>query len=142
MRQCKRGIGLTKDDWTEIFYALQYKRDTSPAVQHDKRWTDHLDKILKKIGPDGERALAADKVEYSARLQRLLEDLVDIGRQDIYTDAEEYSGRVGSIQQLFSILYELLSGVPVRDMDGRRVGALVIANADNADDNGRDGDAE
>lgn len=46
-------INITKQDWAEIYYAIKFKRDRSPVVDCDK----HLDKILKKIGPDGTRAI-------------------------------------------------------------------------------------
>lgn len=48
-------INLTQSDWVEIWNAVQSKK-TSPAVDGDKRWIKQLDNILKKLGPDGERA--------------------------------------------------------------------------------------
>lgn len=45
---------LTKEDWTEIYYALEDKVLTSPAVQGDSKFEKHLKDILEKIGPDGE----------------------------------------------------------------------------------------
>jgi hypothetical protein len=50
-------IILTREDWTEIFYALEYKRDFSPAV--DSEWIGHLNNILDTIGPDGDIAAAS-----------------------------------------------------------------------------------
>lgn len=50
-------INLTKEDWMEIYYAIKFKRDNSAAVSGDKRWIKQLDQILKKIGPDGTRAI-------------------------------------------------------------------------------------
>lgn len=48
---------LTREDWVEIYYALDYKL-TSAAVQGNDReatrWRAHLKRILKTIGPDGE----------------------------------------------------------------------------------------
>jgi hypothetical protein len=45
---------LTKSDWMEIYYAVKYKKETSPATFGDSRWIKQLDSIMKKIGPDGE----------------------------------------------------------------------------------------
>ena len=49
-------VFLTKEDWEEITYALEYKRDFNPAVYGDKKWVAHLNDILETIGPDGEIA--------------------------------------------------------------------------------------
>jgi len=47
---------LTKEDWVEIYYALEYKL-TSPALQGDdreaRRWRKHIKDIIETIGPDG-----------------------------------------------------------------------------------------
>ena len=60
-------INLTKEDWTEIYYALQFKAarlqngdmgDDEGAGQDVKEWGRHLDSIIDKIGPDGEDAWA------------------------------------------------------------------------------------
>jgi hypothetical protein len=47
---------LTKEDWEEIYYALEYKRWTHPAVVIDKQWQAHIKYIMDEIGPDGEYA--------------------------------------------------------------------------------------
>jgi hypothetical protein len=47
---------LTKSDWAEIYYALEYKRYYHPSVTVDEEWCDQLDNIILKIGPDGEDA--------------------------------------------------------------------------------------
>lgn len=44
---------LAKEDWTEIYYALEDKRN-SATVAGDCKWKAHLREIMKKIGPDGE----------------------------------------------------------------------------------------
>lgn len=46
-------ISLTRADWIEIFYALDYKL-TSPTVQMDGKWMRHLRTIMDRIGPDGQ----------------------------------------------------------------------------------------
>lgn len=48
-------VNLTQSDWEEIWNAVQSKK-TSPAVGDEKKWKQQLDTILKKLGPDGERA--------------------------------------------------------------------------------------
>lgn len=48
-------IRLSPKDWSEIYYALDYKT-TSPAVRDDTRWRNHILRIMKRIGPDGEIA--------------------------------------------------------------------------------------
>jgi len=58
-------VVLTRSDWTEIYYALEWKRDGSAAVKGDKRWTKQLNHILSVIGPDGDQA-AERGVEYNA----------------------------------------------------------------------------
>jgi hypothetical protein len=54
----KKNTTLTHEDWTEIYYALDYKL-SSPAVDGAPRWTSHLKSIMEKIGPDGDDAFAA-----------------------------------------------------------------------------------
>lgn len=44
---------LTKKDWMEIYYALESKA-VSPTVKGDKKWIAHLNRIMKKIGQEGE----------------------------------------------------------------------------------------
>ena len=57
-------ISLTREDWSEIYYALESK---SLALQQgkygpedepgqDTEWIAHLDAIREKIGPDGNTA--------------------------------------------------------------------------------------
>jgi hypothetical protein len=41
------------EDWTEIYYALDFKLNHSPAVVGDGKWIAHLKDIIEKIGPDG-----------------------------------------------------------------------------------------
>jgi hypothetical protein len=48
-----KAIQLTASDWAEIFAALLFKRDHSPATTGDARWQEQLSKILRRIGPDG-----------------------------------------------------------------------------------------
>lgn len=50
-------IKLTLEDWTEIFYALADKQERLPKTE--KRWIKHLDKIMDKIGLDGESAASS-----------------------------------------------------------------------------------
>jgi len=65
-------INLTREDWCEIYYALQLKSwalrkgkyATEDYAGQDADWVAHLDAIIKKIGPDGWQA-ARDGVERS-----------------------------------------------------------------------------
>jgi hypothetical protein len=43
-------IALTERDWTEIYYALDSKKQ---EVDDDKEWVGHLENIMERIGPDG-----------------------------------------------------------------------------------------
>jgi len=53
---------LTKEDWVEIYYALDTKRDQiengdfgeGEGGDENEDWIAHLDAIMEKIGPDGE----------------------------------------------------------------------------------------
>jgi hypothetical protein len=57
-------IGLTREDWCEIYYALKLKSRALTRGEYgnedylgqDADWLAHLDAILKKIGPDGRLA--------------------------------------------------------------------------------------
>ena len=57
-------ISLTREDWSEIFYALESKSlavrqgqyGSEDASGEDSKWTDHLDELRRKIGPDGAKA--------------------------------------------------------------------------------------
>ena len=58
-------ITLTAKDWEEIWYALQYKRDSESCAgegQEAVEWRAHLNAILDKIGSDGATA-AVEGVE-------------------------------------------------------------------------------
>jgi hypothetical protein len=52
-RESKASPSLSKEDWVEIYYALEYKL-TSPAVDGDHEWEGHIEDIMEQIGPDGE----------------------------------------------------------------------------------------
>jgi hypothetical protein len=52
---------LTKDDWIEIYYALTDKHkwvlsniDSNDKSVGMKKWSKHLNKVILKIGSDGE----------------------------------------------------------------------------------------
>ena len=51
---------LTKEDWVEIYYALDSKAagikngEYSADKKHARQWSSHLREIMTKIGPDGE----------------------------------------------------------------------------------------
>jgi hypothetical protein len=57
-------ISLTREDWSEIFYALEskslalrqgkYSPEDEPG--QDAEWIAHLDALREKIGPDGTSA--------------------------------------------------------------------------------------
>ena len=57
-------ISLTREDWAEIYYALEakglalregkYGSEDEPG--QDSKWLAHLDAVLEKIGPDGTSA--------------------------------------------------------------------------------------
>ena len=51
-------IDLSREDWAEIYYALDSKvnliNEHSPKERLSKRWIKHLEAIMKAIGPDGE----------------------------------------------------------------------------------------
>ena len=53
-------IDLSREDWAEIYYALDSKvnliNEHSPKERLSKRWIKHLEAIMKAIGPDGETA--------------------------------------------------------------------------------------
>ena len=44
---------LTREDWEEIYYALEYKQGHHPAASVDEEWAGHLENIMLKIGVDG-----------------------------------------------------------------------------------------
>lgn len=48
---------LTREDWTEIYYALDSKKKDIVAGKLGApclEWAGHLGDIMEKIGPDGE----------------------------------------------------------------------------------------
>jgi len=53
---------LTKEDWVEIYCALDTKRDQiengdfgeGEEDDENEDWIAHLDAVMEKIGPDGE----------------------------------------------------------------------------------------
>jgi hypothetical protein len=57
-------INLTREDWAEIYYALEtkslaigqgkYNPEDSPG--QNVAWVAHLDALIGKIGPDGSSA--------------------------------------------------------------------------------------
>lgn len=49
--------------------------------------------------------------------KRLLAALVDIGTQDIYTDADEYQDRVGAMQNLLGLARRVASGKAITEAD-------------------------
>lgn len=54
-------VELTKEDWEEIYYALETKRTRIADGEYgdgeiDQEWIEHLDKIMRKIGLEGEDA--------------------------------------------------------------------------------------
>lgn len=75
MKTKAQPIHLTREDWTEIYYALRYKRDHSPAVEGDTRWQAHLDRIIETIGPDGDTAADQGVEGKQARLRQTLASL-------------------------------------------------------------------
>ena len=56
----KTMIDLTRQDWAEIYYALDSKVNLiaqgSPKDRLSKRWIKQLEAIKEAIGPDGETA--------------------------------------------------------------------------------------
>lgn len=48
-------INLKREDWAEIFFALESKA-VAAVVANDRKHVEHLNNIIKKIGPDGARA--------------------------------------------------------------------------------------
>lgn len=44
---------LTAADWVEIYYALDSKRLIVDQGDAEAEWIAHLERILRKIGPDG-----------------------------------------------------------------------------------------
>ncbi len=46
---------LTREDWAEIYYALDSKRVlvVQGGYGHQSAWAGHLADIMEKIGPDG-----------------------------------------------------------------------------------------
>lgn len=51
---------LTKEDWAEIYYALDSKWQ-SPTCVGDGSWQRHLRRIMDKIGPDGSNMVEEDE---------------------------------------------------------------------------------
>ena len=57
-------ITLTREDWAEIYYALETKAlalrqgryEPEDTPDEDARWLAHIDAIREKIGPDGSSA--------------------------------------------------------------------------------------
>src|SRR6202040_2364669 len=57
-------ISLTREDWSEIFYALESKAlavrqgqyGSEDASGADSKWITHLDELRRRIGPDGAKA--------------------------------------------------------------------------------------
>jgi hypothetical protein len=57
-------ISLTREDWSEIFYALESKSLAVRRGQYgfedasgvDSEWMAHLDELRQRIGPDGANA--------------------------------------------------------------------------------------
>ena len=66
-------IVLKREDWAEIYYALDTKLialrrgDYGPEIEphQDARWIAHLEAIKRRIGPDGDRAArkGVDQIE-------------------------------------------------------------------------------
>jgi hypothetical protein len=60
-------IKLTREDWCEIYYALELKclrvRHAGYGVEdmpgQDAAWLAHLEAIMDRIGPDGDQAASA-----------------------------------------------------------------------------------
>jgi len=56
----KTMIDLSREDWAEIYYALDSKvnliAEGSPKDRLSQRWIKHLEAIKEAIGPDGETA--------------------------------------------------------------------------------------
>ena len=54
---------LTREDWTEIYYALESKlihlAEYNQVKTERIRWEKHLKRIIDKIGPDGDIAAAS-----------------------------------------------------------------------------------
>ena len=65
-------ISLTREEWCEIYYAIELKSrairkgkyGTEDHRGQDADWVTHLDLIIKKIGPDG-RLAAREGIERS-----------------------------------------------------------------------------
>jgi hypothetical protein len=59
-------ISLTREDWSEIYYALESKSlalrratyGSEDAPGQDAKWIAHLDALIEKIGPDGTSAVS------------------------------------------------------------------------------------
>lgn len=50
-------VGLTREDWAEIFYALEDKLTfLKETAADDKKWIAHIETIVDLIGPDGDDA--------------------------------------------------------------------------------------
>lgn len=56
-------VELSREDWAEIYYALESKIVSGLAVA-DPEWRGYLEAIMEKIGPDGEEA-AKKGVKYA-----------------------------------------------------------------------------
>ena len=52
-------VQLSKEDWVEIYYAVESKRlflERDHYCGRDLNWVGHLKNIMEIIGPDGETA--------------------------------------------------------------------------------------
>jgi hypothetical protein len=57
-------ISLTREDWSEIYYALetkslalrQGKYEPEGELGQDAEWISHIEAVKEKIGPDGATA--------------------------------------------------------------------------------------
>jgi hypothetical protein len=58
---------LNREDWAEIYYALQSKL-ASPEVVQDNEWTAHLENICESIGADGQDAAEFHHIPEQAQL--------------------------------------------------------------------------
>jgi hypothetical protein len=66
---------LSNEDWTEIYYALDAKRQQVSGHRDPLQieWASHLDALMEKIGPDGRNMWDLDKLAIAERIHAILD---------------------------------------------------------------------
>jgi hypothetical protein len=107
------GYKLTRSDWVEIYYAVEFKL-TSPAVVKDAAWIRHLKSILAKIGPDGRKAFERHGAHGGCRVS--FRQLMEKGRSSKAAGVGAVAALVASARRLArEALVETCQGCPEKN---------------------------